>query len=58
VEVFNAFNHANFTLPNSATGGNRANRLNSGTFGSAGIFGKANSTLGARQIQLALKFIF
>ncbi len=58
VEVFNAFNHANFTLPNSATGGNRSNRLNSGTFGSAGIFGKANSTLGARQIQLALKFIF
>lgn len=57
-EVFNAFNHANFTLPNSATGGNHANRITSASFGKAGIFGKSNGTLGPRVMQFALKFIF
>jgi hypothetical protein len=51
-EVFNAFNRANFTLPNSATGGNRANRITSS------VFGQANSTLGPRVMQFALKFLF
>jgi hypothetical protein len=51
-EVFNAFNRANFTLPNSATGGNKANRITSG------VFGQANSTLGPRVMQFALKFLF
>jgi len=52
LEMFNAFNHANFTLPSSATGGNGANRLPSG------IFGKANGTLGPRQIQFGLKLLW
>ncbi len=51
-EVFNAFNRANFTLPNSATGGNRANRITSS------IFGKSNATLDPRVMQFALKFLF
>jgi hypothetical protein len=52
VEMFNAFNHANFTLPNSATGGNRANRITSS------IFGKSNGTLGPRRIQFGLKLLW
>ena len=51
-EFFNAFNHANFTLPNSATGGNGATHLTSG------IFGKSAGTLGPRQIQFGLKFLW
>ncbi len=57
-EVFNAFNRANFLPPNSATGGNRANRISSASFGSAGIFGKSNATLDPRVMQFALKLIF
>jgi len=52
LEMFNAFNHANFTLPNSATGGNKANRITSS------IFGKANGTLGPRQVQFGLKLLW
>jgi len=51
-EVFNAFNRANFTLPNSATGGNRANRITSS------VFGQSDSTLGPRRMQFALKLLF
>jgi uncharacterized protein YaiE (UPF0345 family) len=64
-EVFNAFNRANFTLPNGATGGNRANRISSSVNPVTGvvtysnsIFGKSNGTLGPRVMQFALKFIF
>ncbi len=51
-EMFNAFNHTNFTLPNGATGGNRANRITSS------IFGKANGTLGAREVQFGVKLLW
>jgi len=59
-EVFNALNRANFLPPNSATGGNHANRISaSGGFsGKPGIFGKSNGTLDPREMQFALKFIF
>ena len=51
-EMFNAFNHTNFLLPNSATGGNNANRITSS------IFGKSSGTLNARQIQFGLKLLW
>ena len=57
-EVFNALNRANFLPPNSATGGNHANRISNSGFGKAGIFGKSNGTLDPREMQFALKFIF
>ena len=52
-EVFNAFNHTSFLLPNSATGGSRGNRINIES-----QFGQSDTTLDPRQIQLALKFIW
>jgi hypothetical protein len=51
-EMFNAFNRANFLLPNSATGGNNANRITQGNFGTA------SGTLNPRQIQFAIKLFY
>jgi hypothetical protein len=51
-EFFNAFNRANFKLPNSSTGGNYTNEVTSP------IFGAANGTFEPRQIQFALKLIW
>jgi outer membrane receptor protein involved in Fe transport len=50
-EMFNAFNHTNFRLPNAASGGNGGTRANSG------VFGQAHGTQGPRQIQFGLKLI-
>jgi Carboxypeptidase regulatory-like domain/TonB dependent receptor len=51
-EVFNLFNHTNFQLPSSATGGNNANRITSGNFG------QANKTFDPREIQFGLKVLW
>jgi hypothetical protein len=51
-EMFNMLNRANFQLPNSATGGNRANRITSS------IFGKSNGTHGPRRIQFGFKILW
>jgi len=51
-EVFNAFNHANFKLPSSATGANFANRITSSNFG------QSAGEISPRLIQLALKVLF
>jgi hypothetical protein len=51
-EMFNAFNHTNFQLPSSATGGNNANQITNGSFG------KSAGTFDPRLIQFALKLLF
>ena len=51
-DFFNAFNHSNFKMPNSATGGNNANRITSP------IFGAAFQAFEPRQIQFSLKLSF
>lgn len=51
-DLFNAFNKTNFQLPNAATGGNGAVKIQSA------IFGKANGTFDPRQIQFSLKLSF
>ena len=51
-EVFNAFNHANFKLPSSATGANFANRITSGNFG------QSAGEITPRLIQFGLKLLW
>jgi hypothetical protein len=51
-EFFNAFNRANFKLPNSSPTGNQATKITSS------IFGAANGTFDPREIQFALKLLF
>jgi hypothetical protein len=51
-EIFNAFNHANFKLPSSATGANFANRITSG------IFGESAGEISPRLIQFGLKLLW
>jgi len=51
-EIFNAFNHANFLLPSSATGGNNGNQI------SSGHFGQSAGTQNPRLIQFALKLLW
>jgi len=51
-EVFNAFNHANFLLPSSATGANFANRITSSNFG------QSAGTRDPREIQFGLKLLW
>jgi hypothetical protein len=51
-EAFNVFNHTNFQLPSSATGGNNANRITGGNFG------QANKTFDPREIQFGLKLLW
>ena len=51
-EVFNIFNHTNFQLPSSATGGNSGNQITHGNFG------QANKTFDPREIQFGLKLLW
>ncbi|HUL14549.1 MAG TPA: TonB-dependent receptor, partial [Terriglobales bacterium] len=51
-EFFNIFNHANFLLPSSASGGNGANRITSS------IFGQSSGTRDPRLIQFGLKLLW
>jgi hypothetical protein len=51
-DFFNAFNRANFKMPDSATGGNGAGKITSS------IFGEAYGTFDPREIQFSLKLTF
>jgi Carboxypeptidase regulatory-like domain/TonB dependent receptor-like, beta-barrel len=51
-DFFNAFNHANFTPPSSASGGNGANKITSS------IFGEAGGIFAPREIQFSMKLSF
>jgi len=57
-EIFNAFNHTNFLLPNGTAGGNRGNRIATANYGKPSNFGQSNGTMNPRNMQVALKFIF
>jgi hypothetical protein len=51
-EVFNAFNHANFKLPSSATGANFANQITKTNFG------QSAGEIAPRHIQFGLKLLW